>query len=89
MVLEPSDIILDNHVMDMKFSPTADVIALGQVTGEVRVYSYSGEETTEMLTLTHHTDSARAIEFSPDGNTIYTGSSDMSFAIVSDGKLQQ
>ena len=46
-VLEPPDIFLDSHIMDMKFSPTANVLALGQVTGEVRVYSYSEQETKE------------------------------------------
>lgn len=38
--LEPSDIYLDDHIMDLKFSPCANVILLGQVTGEVRMYSY-------------------------------------------------
>ena len=39
-VLEPADIFLDDHILDLKFSPVANVIALSQVTGEVRVYSY-------------------------------------------------
>jgi len=46
-VLEPPDVFLDDHVMDMKFSPTANVLALAQVTGEVRVYSYNDNETRE------------------------------------------
>jgi len=40
-VLEPPDIFLDHHIMGMEFSPTANVIALGQVTGDVRVFSYN------------------------------------------------
>jgi hypothetical protein len=40
-VLEPPDIFLDDHIMDLKFSPNSNVLALGQVTGAVRVYSYN------------------------------------------------
>ena len=46
-VLEPPDIFLDNNIMDLKFSPTANVLALGEVTGIVRVYSYNEKETKE------------------------------------------
>jgi len=85
--LEPADIFLDDHVLDLCFSPCANVLALAQVTGEVRVYSYKDEVTTEQLHLTYHTDSCRAVAFSPDGNIIYTGSKDRSLAAVTDGKL--
>ena len=75
-LFEPPDIFLKDHIMDVKFSPNANVIALGQVTGVVRVYSYNDKETNEQMTFNYHTDSCRAIEFSPDGTLIYTGSKD-------------
>lgn len=86
-MLEPPDIALDDHIMDLKFSPVSNVIALGQVTGHVRVYSYSDNETKEQMTFDYHTDSCRAIEFSPDGELIYTGSKDQSMAVITGGKM--
>jgi len=62
--------------MDIKFSPNANVLAVGQVTGVVRVYSYNDKETTEQMTFNYHTDSCRTVVFSPDGTLIYTGSKD-------------
>lgn len=73
--------------MDMQLSPTANVVALAQVTGHVRVYSYSETETKEQMTFDYHEDSCRAIEFSPDGNMIYTGSKDMSLAVITNGNM--
>jgi len=73
--------------MDMKFSPTANVLALGQVTGAVRVYSYNDQETKEQMTFNYHTDSVRAIEYSTDGNMIYTGSKDLSLAVITNGQM--
>lgn len=86
-VLEPPDIFLDDHVMAMNFSPVANVLAVGQVTGEVRVYSYDDKATTEQLKFDYHEDSCRAVEFSPDGNMIYTGSKDKSLAVITNGKM--
>jgi len=71
--------------MDIKFSPTANVIAVGQVSGPVRIYSYDDKDTAEKMVFKHHTDSCRAIEFSPDGNLIYTGSKDKSLAVITNG----
>ena len=41
LVLEPPDIYLDAHIMDLKFSPSCNMLALSQVTGNVRVYNYA------------------------------------------------
>lgn len=84
-VFEPPDIFLKDHIMDIKFSPNANVLALAQVTGHVRVYSYNEKETVEQLTFDYHSDSCRAIEFSPDGNLIFTGSKDQSIAVITNG----
>jgi len=44
---ECPDIYLDDTIMSLKFSPTQNVLSLGQITGELRVYTYSEEDTTE------------------------------------------
>ena len=85
---EPPDIYLDDHVMDLKFSPVANVIALSQITGEVRIYAYSEKAQKEMLHFNYHTESCRQVVFSPDGNALYTGSSDGSIGVISNGVLE-
>jgi len=41
-----------------------------------------------MLTFTYHSDSVRQVEFSPDGNILYTSSKDGSIGVISNGKLE-
>ncbi len=41
-----------------------------------------------MLKFNYHTDSVRQVVFSPDGNLLYTSSSDMSIGVISNGKLE-
>jgi hypothetical protein len=40
--------------MNLSFSPTANVLALGQVDGIVRIYSYQNNLTKEELTFNYH-----------------------------------
>ena len=57
------------------------------MTGAVRIYSYNDNETKEQIAFNYHTDSVRAVEFSPDGNIIYTGSKDLSLAVITNGQM--
>lgn len=79
---------LDDHIMDLKFSPVANVLALSQITGEVRLYTYTEKKTHERLRMNYHTESCRQVEFSPDGKILYTGSSDGSIGVISNGVLE-
>lgn len=38
--------------------------------------------------LAYHSESCRQVEFSPDGNILYTGSSDGSIGVISNGVLE-
>lgn len=38
--LECPDIYLDDHAMCLQFSPVENVLACGQVTGELRLFAY-------------------------------------------------
>lgn len=38
---ECPDIYLDDHAMDIKFSPACNLLAVVQITGHVRIYAYS------------------------------------------------
>lgn len=45
LVNECDDIYLDDTIMSLKFSPTQNIITAGQITGEIRIYSYREEQT--------------------------------------------
>ncbi len=82
---ECPDIYLDDKVMDLKFSPTENVIALTQVTGFVRLYAYAEDRMDEVGTYAHHKDSCRALAFNTDGKFLYIASRDKSFSVISQG----
>ena len=42
----------------------------------------------EVVTLNHHSDSVRTIDFSPGGNIVYAASKDRSFSVISGGAVQ-
>ena len=83
---EPPDIYLEDHIMDIEFSPTANVMALSQVTGEVRIYSYSEKKNQEVLYFDYHKESCRCVQFSEDGNILFTAGVDGSIGIISNGR---
>lgn len=85
---EPPDIYLDNHIMDLKFSPSCNMLALSQVDGNIRVYSYAESRMDQVLDLSHHKESVRSIDFSPAGNIIYAASKDKSFSVISNGRVE-
>ena len=85
---EPPDIYLDNHLMDLKFSPVCNMVALSQVTGQIRVYGYTNTTMEELSVYNHHTESVRSIDFSPCGNILYASSKDMGFSVMSNGRVE-
>ena len=85
---EPPDIYLDQHIMDLKFSPVCNMLALSQVTGDLRVYNYAENRMDQVLNLTHHKESVRSIDFSPNGNILYAASKDKSFSVISNGRVE-
>lgn len=86
--VECPDIYLDDAIMALKFSPTQNVLALSQVTGHLRVYLCSEDDSQEVLVLDHHKESVRSIDFNPEGNMLFAVSADKSFSVVSNGRLE-
>jgi WD repeat-containing protein 55 len=41
--------------MDIKFSPTQNILTVAQITGEVRIYAYSETKMKQMLLFNNHT----------------------------------
>eukprot|EP01012_Entosiphon_sulcatum_P056674 TRINITY_DN80370_c0_g1_i1.p1 TRINITY_DN80370_c0_g1~~TRINITY_DN80370_c0_g1_i1.p1 ORF type:complete len:400 (-),score=72.80 TRINITY_DN80370_c0_g1_i1:74-1273(-) len=75
----PSDILLDCVPFGVAFHPSADVMAVGLVSGDVGVYRYAANEEPQPLhKVGQHSAACRDLAFSPDGNHLFTVSSDMS-----------
>jgi len=85
---ECPDIYLDDTIMSLKFSPTQNVLSVGQITGELRLYNYSEENCNEALHMTHHSESVRSIDYNPDGSILYVASADHSYSVISNGRLE-
>jgi WD40 repeat protein len=78
----PPDIVCEDQILGLDLHPTHDVVALGQVSGVVELYTYAEAANTQVLRFQHHTDSCRSAKFSEDGNFIYTVSADKSVMMM-------
>lgn len=87
VIKEPPNIYLDDNIMDVKFSPTSNVLVVGLVTGEVKIYSFTETTMDNVMSFIYHRESWRQVEFSDDGNFLYTGSSDNTIGIITNGEL--
>ncbi|XP_072256786.1 WD repeat-containing protein 55 [Pyxicephalus adspersus] len=87
----PGDITFEAAVNTISFHPTRDIIAAGDVDGDVFIYSYScvEDENKELWSSGHHLKSCRDSGFSTDGQQLFTVSKDKSIHIlnVEEGKL--
>ncbi|XP_068133908.1 WD repeat-containing protein 55 isoform X2 [Hyperolius riggenbachi] len=87
----PSDITFEAAVNTISFHPTRDIMAAGDIDGDVFVYSYSCAEegNVELWSSGHHLKSCRDSAFSSDGQQLFTVSKDKSIHIlnVEEGKL--
>nr|XP_060628655.1 WD repeat-containing protein 55 [Anolis sagrei ordinatus] len=87
----PEDISLEAAANTIAFHPSQDIIAAGDVDGDVYVYSYSCFEggNKELWSSGHHLKSCREVSFSHDGHKLYTASKDKSIHIlnVEEGRL--
>eukprot|EP01062_Namystynia_karyoxenos_P029000 TRINITY_DN21865_c0_g1_i1.p1 TRINITY_DN21865_c0_g1~~TRINITY_DN21865_c0_g1_i1.p1 ORF type:complete len:406 (+),score=133.06 TRINITY_DN21865_c0_g1_i1:70-1287(+) len=72
----PSDIETSLPVWDIAFHPHHDVLCVGLIDGHVHVYQYVVDDTQLLFDLRYHRDGVRAMEFSPDGQCLYSVSSD-------------
>lgn len=84
---EPPNIYLDDNIIDIKFCPTMNVIAVSTITGEVKLYSFTDSTMDNILSFYYHKENCRCLEFSDDGNFLFTGSADKSIGIITNGEL--
>lgn len=87
---KPPEINSKDYIVDISFHPCENIIAAASVTGDANIYKYSLESTELVQTLEVHTKACRAIEFSDEGDMLFTVSKDRS-VMISDfqtGKLK-
>ncbi|XP_059617255.1 WD repeat-containing protein 55 homolog [Phlebotomus argentipes] len=87
----PKDIQTEEFVTDLSFHPISDHLAVALITGDVVLYKYSLEENTIAETYELHTKACRDVEFSEDGDVLYSTSKDRSIMVtdVKTGKLRR
>ncbi|XP_008072720.1 WD repeat-containing protein 55 [Carlito syrichta] len=89
----PEDIVLEAPASGLAFHPTRDLLAAGDVDGDVFVFSYSCQEgeTKELWSSGHHLKSCRAVAFSEDGQKLVTVSKDKAIHVlgVEQGRLER
>uniref|UniRef100_A0A8C3SYV1 WD repeat-containing protein 55 n=1 Tax=Chelydra serpentina TaxID=8475 RepID=A0A8C3SYV1_CHESE len=87
----PEDISFEAAANTIAFHPNQDILAAGDVDGDVYVYSYSCLEggNRQLWSSGHHLKSCREVSFSQDGNQLFTVSKDKSIHIlnVEEGRL--
>jgi len=75
----PEDIECGEQLFDLSFHPSGDFLASALIDGCVEVWKYGLEENKKMLSVMAHDGSCRGVEFSADGNMLFTISADCHF----------
>ncbi|KPP69765.1 WD repeat-containing protein 55-like [Scleropages formosus] len=80
----PEDIRFEAIVNTVSFHPTRDILATGDIDGDIYVYSYSCTEgeNKELWSSGHHLKSCREVAFSQDGQKLFSVSKDKSVHIM-------
>lgn len=85
----PPTIKCEDFITDLSFHPQNNIIAVANIVGDVLLYRYTNEENELIDTLELHTKACRDVEFSHDGNILFSTSKDKSVMLsdVGSGKL--
>jgi len=79
----PPEIELEDEVFDVAFHPSKNVIACGEISGKVSIYSYTTTSgNMKLLENTQHLKACRNVAFSSNGERLYSSSKDKSIQIV-------
>merc|ERR1719233_2058060 len=80
--ISPPDIKTSDLITDISFHPESDVIAVGNISGELSVFQYSNEVNTIQKKLKLSKKTLRGLEFDDNGASLLTISKDKSFRIL-------
>ncbi|CAH1368515.1 unnamed protein product [Tenebrio molitor] len=85
----PPAIHCEDFITDISFHPSEDLLAVANIVGDIVLYKYTNEENTIVRTFEVHTKSCRDIEFSGDGEALFSVAKDKTIMLsdVESGKL--
>eukprot|EP00092_Neocalanus_flemingeri_P023196 GFUD01025153.1.p1 GENE.GFUD01025153.1~~GFUD01025153.1.p1 ORF type:complete len:471 (-),score=144.87 GFUD01025153.1:1127-2539(-) len=78
----PPDIKTSELITDLSFHPEADIIALGNISGDLSIFSYNNEENKMQKKLKLSKKTLRGLEFDEAGTSLLTISKDKTFRIL-------
>ncbi|XP_017789147.1 PREDICTED: WD repeat-containing protein 55 homolog [Habropoda laboriosa] len=73
----PPPITTEDHVVDICFHPSSDIIAVANIVGDVYLYKYSSTDTELVSTLELHSKACRDVEFNESGTTLFSTAKDL------------
>ncbi|XP_065334240.1 WD repeat-containing protein 55 homolog [Cloeon dipterum] len=79
---KPPDIHTSELVADISFHPEKDLIAAASFDGDIFLYEYSMEKCELKETVEAHNKECRCVEFSEDGDLLYSASKDKSIMVT-------
>lgn len=87
----PPIIRCEDFITDISCHPQNNLIAVASMTGDAFFYKYTNDENILEKTLELHEDACRDVEFSKDGNSLFSVSKDKTIMIsdVETGKLNR
>jgi len=78
----PPDLKCSELITDLSFHPEEDVLVIGNISGEVSVFSYSNEENKLQKKLKLSKKTIRGVEFDETGSSLLTISKDKTFRVL-------
>lgn len=78
----PPSFTLEDMITDICFHPKVDTLGVASITGDVFLYKYNNEETSLVSTMELHLKACRDIEFSEDGQLLFSTGKDLCIAIT-------
>ena len=75
---KPQRIIVKDTVFQASFHPNKDILAVGEITGVVSIFSFSNDENNKLIDFKHQKEACRCLSFSSDGQRLYSGCQDNS-----------
>ena len=86
----PQDLYTGSAVFDMRFHPSAPLLAVGLVSGGIEIHQWRRNETRMVTNMAEvHTGGVTGVEFSEDGQYLLSCSSDKSISVYDCNTQQQ
>ena len=63
------------------FHPTQQLLGVGLITGQIKLYDFSGAKPFKAVSARPHTDACRALRFAPTGAGVFSAGSDQSLQL--------